>query len=80
MKNWSRKEFECYINYARLADKEIFSLLDTNYNQLATKPTIFLYLWKKGYTDIDISRIMNVSNGSIRTMRYNIRKQQKESL
>lgn len=80
MKDWGRKELECYINYARLADKEIFSLLDTNYNQLATKPTIFLYLWKKGYTDTDISRIMGVSNGSIRTMRYNIRKQQKESL
>lgn len=80
MKDWGRKELECYINYARLADKEIFSLLDTNYNQLATKPTIFLYLWKKGYTDTDISRIMSVSNGSIRTMRYNIRKQQKESL
>ncbi|MFB9898774.1 hypothetical protein ACFFK8_13495 [Hallella seregens ATCC 51272] len=57
MKDWGRKELECYINYARLADKEIFSLLDTNYNQLATKPTIFLYLWKKGYTDTDISRI-----------------------
>ena len=30
---------------------------------------------EKGYNDMEIARIMNVSNGSIRTMRYNIRKQ-----
>ena len=67
-----KEAFECYICYARFIDPDVFATLN---DKLTAKPTIFFYLWKKGYNDMEIARIMNVSNGSIRTMRYNIRKQ-----
>ena len=72
MKGWDKETLECYICYARFIDPDVFATLN---DKLTAKPTIFFYLWKKGYNDTEIARIMNVSNGSIRTMRYNIRKQ-----
>ena len=72
MKGWDKEALECYICYARFIDPDVFATLN---DKLTAKPTIFFYLWKKGYNDMEIARIMNVSNGSIRTMRYNIRKQ-----
>ena len=74
MKDWSRADFDSYISYARFVDRDIFSELDKTHQKLSTKPLIFFYLWKKGMTDSEIARAMEVTNGSIRTMRYNIRK------
>ena len=76
MKGWSKAELDKYIAYARFVDSDYFAELD---ERLAAKPTIFFYLNKKGYSDSEIAHIMGVSNGSIRTMRYNIRKQVKDS-
>lgn len=74
MEGWSRADFDSYISYARFVDRDIFSELDKTHQKLSTKPLIFFYLWKKGMTDSEIARAMEVTNGSIRTMRYNIRK------
>lgn len=74
MKDWNRADFDSYISYARFVDRDFFSELDKTHQKLSTKPLIFFYLWKKGMTDSEIARAMEVTNGSIRTMRYNIRK------
>ena len=75
MEGWDKDTLERYICYARFVDPDIFATLN---EKLTAKPTIFFYLWKKGYNDAEIARIMNVSNGSIRTMRYNIRRQKQQ--
>ena len=74
MKDWNRADFDSYISYARFVDRDFFSELDKTHQKLSTKPLIFFYLWKKGMTDSEIARAMEVTNGSIRTMSYNIRK------
>ena len=75
MEGWDKDTQERYICYARFIDPDIFATLS---EKLTAKPTIFFYLWKKGYNDAEIARIMNVSNGSICTMRYNIRRQKQQ--
>lgn len=70
---WSKTETHDFIEYYKVVDLSFFLQLDNDYEALSPGNLLLLILQHEGYTDEDISRILGISNGAIRTARSRIK-------
>lgn len=72
---WSKDDFEAFIEYFRIEYAEKAKEAESRYGKLTTNSLFALSLITIGFSDKDIQRIMAVTPGALRTIKYRLKKQ-----
>ena len=69
---WSNDNYKCFIDYYKAIDFAAFSRLQKKYQPKTAHNAFFLILYEMGMDDMDVRRIMGVTQEAIRSTRYRI--------
>lgn len=72
---WSKDDFEAFIEYFRIEYAEKAREAESRYGKLTTNSLFALSLITIGFNDKDIQRIMAITPGALRTIKYRLKKQ-----
>ncbi|MEF2620659.1 MAG: hypothetical protein U0M48_00740 [Xylanibacter rarus] len=72
---WSKDDFEAFIEYFRIEYAEKAREAESRYGKLTTNSLFALSLITIGFSDKDIQRIMAITPGALRTIKYRLKKQ-----
>lgn len=72
---WSKDDFEAFIEYFRIEYAEKAREAEGRYGKLTTNSLFALSLITIGFSDKDIQRIMAITPGALRTIKYRLKKQ-----
>lgn len=72
---WSKDDFEAFIEYFRIEYAEKAREAEGKYGKLTTNSLFALSLITIGFSDKDIQRIMAITPGALRTIKYRLKKQ-----
>ena len=75
---WSSVDVCNFIEYYRLNHREFVDGLEANYNSLSRNHKMFLILLDMGKNDSEIQQLMNITQTTIRSIRFRIRAKRKE--
>ncbi len=75
---WDKTDFEAFIEYFRMEHSDKVNNIECRYSRLTTNNLFFLTLCESGYDDKDIQRIMGITSGALRTIKYRLRKNETE--
>ena len=70
---WTKKDYLHFIEYYKLIDLPFVVQLDTDYDHLSPRYQLFEILSHIGKNDVEIERIMGISNSTIRSTRTRIK-------
>lgn len=70
---WRKNDFEAAIEYCRTVNPEAVNNIENSHKRLTPYNTFFLLLPYIGITDDNIQRVMNMSAGAVRTMKYRLK-------
>jgi tetratricopeptide (TPR) repeat protein len=75
---WHKEDFNDFIEYYRLNNLQFVRHLEDDYKQLSPSNKFFMILYNMGKTDSDVKKILNLTNGALRTARSRIKAKKKE--
>ena len=70
---WNKDDFEAIIEYCRTVMPDTVNSIEQSYRRITAYNVFFLLLPSLGVSDGDISRVMCVSAGAVRTMKYRLK-------
>lgn len=71
---WGRKEFEAYVELCRIEHPELTEEAEKGRGRLTAYNMFFLMLCGKGIGRDEIQRVMGLSSGALRTLKYRLRR------
>lgn len=71
---WGKDDFEAVIEYCRTIRHEEVENIEKSYKGITSYNVFFLLLPSFGVLEQDVPRVMNVSPGAVRTMKYRLKK------
>lgn len=71
---WGKADFEAAVEYQRTRHPGMVVGIESKYSKLTPYNTFFLLLEAMEMGDADIRRVMNISPGAMRTMKYRIKR------
>ena len=74
---WSSVDVNNFIEYYRLNHREFVDGLEADYNHLSRNHKMFLILLDMGKTDAEIQKLMNITQTTIRSIRFRIKAKRK---
>lgn len=74
---WSSADYEAAVEYLRANSRGTVEAIERSHSRLTAYNTFFLLLPSLGVENSDVARVMNVSQGAVRTMRHRLRNKEK---
>ena len=71
---WQKDDHEQFLEYCRAINPGMVKQIENEYGKLSLRQMMYLLLMGMGVKEKDIPCVLNMSKGSIRTMRYRISK------
>lgn len=75
---WSKSDVARFVEYYKVINLPFVMQIERDYNSLTDNNRLFLILQDMGKNDADISQILGISQGAIRTTRYRLRGKARE--
>jgi hypothetical protein len=75
--SWNKSDFVHFIEYYKMLDFPFGVLLEKEYKHLSPKSQFFMILYQMGKDDKEVSRVMGVSEVSIRSRKSRIKRGKK---
>lgn len=75
---WSKSDISKFVEYYKVINLPFVMQIEHDYNGLTDNNRFFLILQNMGKSDADISQILGISQGAIRTTRYRLRAKARE--
>ena len=69
---WSNDDYKCFIDYYKAIDFRAYNRIQKKYQPKTAHNTFFLILYEMGMDDMDVRRIMGITQEAIRSTRYRI--------
>ena len=74
---WSRNDTYDFIEYYRLQHRDFVESLDNDYQSLSRNHKLFMVLVHMGKSDSDIQKLLNITQTTIRSLRFRIKAKRK---
>ncbi len=74
---WTKADFECFIEYYKLVNPDVFEIFANRYDGLSHVNMFFLILQDMGCGNDEIRRILGFSQGAMRAARFRIKAKMK---
>ena len=75
---WSPGDFEAAVEYLRVKESDLVGRIERGHSRLTAYALFFLIVEDKWGATAETARIMNMSDGTVRTMRHRLRKRETE--
>lgn len=75
---WSKSDISKFVEYYKVINLPFVMQIERDYSGLTDNNRLFLILQDMGKSDTDISQILGISQGAIRTTRYRLRAKARE--
>ena len=75
--HWGREEITGLVEYYRLLKRSFVESMENDYNSLSRNHKLFLILEDLGKTDAEIQKLLNITQTTIRSLRFRIRAKRK---
>ena len=75
--HWGRDEITSLVEYYRLQKRSFVESMENDYNALSRNHKLFLILEDMGKTDAEIQKLLNITQTTIRSLRFRIRAKRK---
>ena len=75
--HWGREEITSLVEYYRLLKRSFVESMENDYNSLSRNHKLFLILEDLGKTDAEIQKLLNITQTTIRSLRFRIRAKRK---
>lgn len=75
--HWGRDEITSLVEYYRLQKRDFVESMENDYNALSRNHKLFLILEDMGKTDAEIQKLLNITQTTIRSLRFRIRAKRK---
>lgn len=76
--SWTKNDFECFLEYYKVMNKNLFIKLDADYINLSTLNKFLLVLQDMNMDNEQIKHILGFSTGALRSARFRIRSKRRE--
>ena len=77
VESWGRDDINDFVAYYRLQKREFVESLENDYNSLSRNHKLFMILMDMGKTDPEIQKLMNITQTTIRSLRFRIKAKRK---
>ena len=74
---WHKEDFLNYLEYYKMIDMPFVNKMQTDYNNLSPKYIFFAIMEHEGRDDVEIMRVMGISEGTLRSTRSRINNRQR---
>lgn len=76
---WSKTDFEAAVEYMRAKMPKETKSIEAQYDKLTAYNSFFLMLGLLGISNMDITKVLNVSQGAVRATRFRLKSKQKKA-
>lgn len=70
---WSKKDYEAFVEHCRIEHPELTEAIEKKHQGLTAYNIFFLMLCIKGTDNSEIQRIMGITPGAVRTLKYRLK-------
>lgn len=76
--SWTKNDFECFLEYYKVVNKQLFTDFDTDYNNLSVGNKFLLVLQDMQFSSDQIKHTLGLSSEGLRSARFRIRSKKKK--